>query len=135
MSSIRRSRFGKSKIDRENRDWKLLVTKAYLSFFLSLCETKTSDENFPGFGYLIEQLSKCKDHQLVWQYVDWAMSKDQRLAVEIFTKRASDELVSERMRTEAIVENLEKYPDALCLYLEYLINVKNLKVRLIFIGF
>lgn len=77
---------------------------------------------------MIENLSKCKDHQLVWTYVDWAMGVDQKQAVEIFTKRSGDELVSERMRVETIVESLEKYPDAFCLYLEYLVNVKNLKV-------
>lgn len=77
---------------------------------------------------MIEQLSKCKNHQLVWTYVDWAMGMDQKLAVGIFTKRATDELVSERMRVEAIVESLEKYPDALCLYLEHLVNVRNMKV-------
>lgn len=98
---------------------------------LSLCEGKLVDENFPGFGIMIEQLSKCKDHQLVWQYVDWAMSVDQKLAVEIFTKRAGDELMSERMRVEAIAESIEKYPDAFCLYLEYLVQVKNMKVTLI----
>jgi hypothetical protein len=87
-----------------------------------------SDENFPGIGFMVEQLSKCKDHQLVWKYVDWAMLMDQKLAVEIFTKRSGDELTSERMRIEVILESLEKYKDALCLYLEYLINTKNLKV-------
>lgn len=101
-----------------------------LIFVRSLCEKKRADETFPGFGFMIEQLAKCKDHQLVWTYVDWAMAIDERQAVEIFTKRAGDELVSERMRTETIVESLEKYPEAMCLYLEHLVNVKNLKVRL-----
>ena len=95
-------------------------------------DKKISDKHFPGFKFIVEQLSKCKDHQLVWSYVDWSMKIDQLEAVEIFTKRSSDELASERMRPEFVLENLENqnYVDALTIYLEYLIHFKNIKVKL-----
>ena len=91
---------------------------------------KIVDENFPDFEFVIEQLSRCKDHQLVWQYVDWAMQTDQVKAVEIFTKRSADELTSERMRVDLILESLQSYKDALTIYLEFLIHIKNIKVLL-----
>ncbi len=91
-----------------------------------------TDENFPGFKFVIEQLAKCRDHQLVWKYVDWAMQVDQALAVEIFTKRSSDELASERMRVDVVLDNLQNYRLALTIYLEFLINVKNIKVSCVF---
>ncbi len=86
------------------------------------------DEYFPGFNYVVQQLSSLKDYQLVWYYVDWAMVKDQLKAVEIFTKRPSDEIVSERMRVDTIIDNLQNYKEALVVYLEYLIFNKNIKV-------
>jgi vacuolar protein sorting-associated protein 3 len=88
-----------------------------------------TDENFPGFEYVIDMLSKLKEHNLVWKYVDWALTKDQKKGVEIFTKRSSDELVSERMRAEVILENIQIYRDALAYYLEFLIYTKNVKVE------
>ena len=73
-------------------------------------------------------LSKLKEHHLVWKYVDWALSKNQKKGIQIFTSRSSDELVSERMRTDFILENIQIYRDALACYLEYLIYTKNVKV-------
>ena len=73
-------------------------------------------------------LAKLKEHPLVWKYVDWALSKDQKKGVEIFTQRSSDELTSERMRYEVILESLQNYKEALAYYLEYLIYTKNVKV-------
>jgi vacuolar protein sorting-associated protein 3 len=99
---------------------------AYLP--LSLCDGDLVDEYFPGFDFIVEKLAQLNDHQLVWQYVDWAMSKQQSKAVEIFTKRANDELTSERMRTETILEYLQNYKEALAVYLEHLIYKKNIKV-------
>jgi len=57
------------------------------------------------------------------------LTRDQKKGVEIFTKRSSDELVSERMRAEVILENIQIYRDALAYYLEFLIYTKNVKVE------
>ncbi|RNA43847.1 Transforming growth factor-beta receptor-associated 1 [Brachionus plicatilis] len=70
-----------------------------------LIEAKIEDSNFPGFNFFIEQLSKCIEHHVVWNYVHWAMEIDQAKAVEIFTNREIGELNSEH----------------------YLVNTKNLK--------
>ena len=75
------------------------------------------DENFPGFDFMVDMLSKLKEHQLVWKYVDWALGKNQKKGVEIFTMRSGDELTSERMRYDVILENLQNYKEALAHYL------------------
>ena len=104
-----------------------LVDQYESVFFHSLCDKKLVDSNFPGFDFIVEQLAKCKDHQLVWKYVDWSMQVNQAKAVEIFTKRSADELTSERMRIDTVLENIQSYKEALTVYLEYLIHTKNIK--------
>lgn len=59
------------------------------------------------------------------------MSIDQKKAVQIFTKRSPDELSSERMRVDVILESLEKYKQAQLIYLDFLVVTKNLKVKFI----
>lgn len=86
------------------------------------------DEYFPGFDYVIEQFSQLKDYQLLWNNLDWVMSKDRIKGVRIFTQRPKDELTSERMRPDLIIDYLTNYKEALTLYLEYLIYEKNIKV-------
>lgn len=93
-----------------------------------MCDGKIKDEYFPGFDFVIDQLSKLKEHQLVWQYVEWALKINQKKAVEIFTKRSADELTSERMRIDLILDNFQNYREAYLIYLEFLIYTKNIKV-------
>jgi hypothetical protein len=97
-------------------------------FLNSICDKKLVDEHFPGFTFFVDQLAKCRDHQLVWKYVDWAMQVDQAVAVEVFTKRSTDELASERMRVDNVLDCLQNYKLALTIYLEFIIHVKNIKV-------
>ena len=87
-----------------------------------------SDEYFPGFDYVVKQLSTLKDHQLLLSYIDWAMNIDQEKAVEIFTKRPTNELASERLRPDVIIERLVNYKEALVIFLEYLVYNKNIMV-------
>ena len=72
-------------------------------------------------------LTKLKDHQLVWKHLDWAMNKNEVKAVEIFTRRSADELTSERMRIDLILDYLKNYKTAMIIYLEYLVFQKNIK--------
>lgn len=96
--------------------------------FLSLCDGSLNDQYFPGFDFVIEQLSRLKDYQLLWNNMDWIMNTDRIKGVRIFTQRAADELASERMRPDTIIDYLTNYKEALTLYLEYLIYEKNIKV-------
>ena len=60
--------------------------------------------------------------------MDWIMNLDQVNGVKVFTGRASDELTSERMRPDVIIDYLSNFKEALTIYLEYLIYEKNIKV-------
>ncbi len=96
-------------------------------------DEKINDIYFPGFNYVIEFLSKLQDTKLVWNYIDWAMFKNQNLAVKIFTERPSLELTNERMRPEIIVDFLKSYKTALVIYLEHLVFTKQIQVKIILI--
>ncbi len=91
-----------------------------------LCDGNLSDEFFPGFDFFVEELSCLKDHQIVLDYLDWAMCRDQVKAVEIFTKRSQDELASEKLKPDLVLERLGNYKVALVMYLEFLVLEKNL---------
>jgi hypothetical protein len=116
------------------KEYKILQFLVHCSYFikhilkLRLTDRIIEDQYFPGLDYLIEELCKLKDHQLVWKYFDWVMKIDETKGVRLFTKRAVDELTSERMRIDTILDNLIKYKVALTLYLEHLIFIKNNKV-------
>ena len=106
------------------------------NFFLSngietlrLCDGTLQDEYFPGLNFVIEQMSRLKDYQLLWRNIDWVMNINQANAIKIFTQREADELASERMRPDIIIDYLMNYKEALVLYLEYLIYEKNIKVN------
>ncbi|XP_023220764.1 transforming growth factor-beta receptor-associated protein 1-like [Centruroides sculpturatus] len=85
------------------------------------------DEDFPGLEYFVEFLSKLSDYHLVWKYVDFVLEKNEELGVKIFTNRPENELPSERMRPELIVDYFHRFPVALIKYLEYLVFVKKLE--------
>ena len=74
-------------------------------------------------------MSRLKDYQLLWRNIDWVMNINQANAIKIFTQREADELASERMRPDIIIDYLMNYKEALVLYLEYLIYEKNIKVN------
>ena len=108
----------------------ILTKKTEEAFLIwkSLCEGSLEDKYFPGFLFVIEQLTKLNNYQLLWQNMDWIMNLDQVNGVKVFTGRASDELTSERMRPDVIIDYLSNFKEALTIYLEYLIYEKNIKV-------
>jgi len=92
-----------------------------LRVWKELCEGSLTDMFFPGFEFVIGELSCLKEHQLVLGYLDWAMCRDQAKAVEMFTRRPDDELTSERLRSDVVVERLGNYKVALVMFLEFLV--------------
>lgn len=108
------------------------ISNIHLPLNTSLCDGTLTDEYFPGFDYVIQQLSRLKDHKLLLSYLDWAMNKNQTKSVEIFTQRPEDELESERLRPDLVIERLLNYKEALVLFLEYLVFNKNTMVHLSF---
>ena len=51
--------------------------------------------------------------------------------LQIFTERPQNELPSERLRPETVIDYLHRFPKAVITYLEYLVFQKKLEVSLV----
>ncbi|XP_029316686.1 LOW QUALITY PROTEIN: transforming growth factor-beta receptor-associated protein 1 [Cottoperca gobio] len=69
------------------------------------------------YGHIVWTLSQLQDEDAVWKFADWTLQKNQEIGVQIFIKRPPDD----RFETQDVLALLEKYPQALLLYLEFLI--------------
>ncbi|XP_071354087.1 transforming growth factor-beta receptor-associated protein 1 [Trachinotus anak] len=70
------------------------------------------------YGHIVWTLSQMEDRDTVWTFADWTLKRNQEIGVQIFTKRPTDD----RLETQDVLVLLEKYPLALVLYLEFLIQ-------------
>uniref|UniRef100_A0A4W4GKZ9 CNH domain-containing protein n=1 Tax=Electrophorus electricus TaxID=8005 RepID=A0A4W4GKZ9_ELEEL len=70
------------------------------------------------FQYIVDFLSRCPNLDLVWKYADWALQKDQKIGVQIFTKRP---ISKELLNADDVITYLQKHHRALLLYLEHLV--------------
>ncbi|XP_030637432.1 transforming growth factor-beta receptor-associated protein 1 homolog [Chanos chanos] len=74
------------------------------------------------FEYVVDFLSFCPKPDLVWKYADWALQKDQKIGVQIFTKRPiSDDETAGKLNPDDVITYLQKHSQALLLYLEHLV--------------
>ncbi|XP_072119317.1 transforming growth factor-beta receptor-associated protein 1 homolog [Mobula birostris] len=73
------------------------------------------------FDYIVDFLSFCSNHELVWKYADWALQRNEEVGVRIFTRRPVDENQTTSMNPDDIVNYLHKYKKALVVYLEHLV--------------
>ena len=64
---------------------------------------------------------------MVLQYAQWALDRNQEEAARVFTERVDGEK-SEQLKPSFLLDFLKPYPDATLIYLEYLVNDKNLMV-------
>ena len=64
------------------------------------------------------------------KYARWALERDEKIAVKIFTARRTPEQPSERMKPESVINFLSPFATATISYLEYLVHDKGLKVSL-----
>ena len=67
---------------------------------------------------------------MVLKYARWALERDEKIAVKIFTARRTPEQPSERMKPESVINFLSPFATATISYLEYLVHDKGLKVSL-----
>ncbi|XP_069392114.1 transforming growth factor-beta receptor-associated protein 1 isoform X2 [Paralichthys olivaceus] len=70
------------------------------------------------YGHIVWTLSQLEDKDIVRNFAEWTLQKNQEIGVQIFTKRQPDD----RLETQEVFILLEKYPLALVLYLEFLIH-------------
>lgn len=89
--------------------WKKLETKQLI------------DNSYPGLGYLITILCEIDDIPFLLRHVDFVLERDQHEAVNIFTNRTTDQNALGFLAPESVIEHLQRYPEALRKYLEFLI--------------
>uniref|UniRef100_A0A672HNN3 Transforming growth factor-beta receptor-associated protein 1-like n=1 Tax=Salarias fasciatus TaxID=181472 RepID=A0A672HNN3_SALFA len=76
------------------------------------------------YGHIVKTLSELKSPDIVWAFADWTLQQNQETGVQIFTRRPPDDLFD----ANDVLTLLHKYPLALLLYLEFLINDLNNEV-------
>ncbi|KAJ8397886.1 hypothetical protein AAFF_G00432330 [Aldrovandia affinis] len=73
------------------------------------------------YEYVVDFLSFCSSLDLVWKYAEWALQKEQKVGVQIFTRRAVSDEQEAQMSPDAVIKRLHKYHQATVLYLEHLV--------------
>lgn len=80
------------------------------------------DEYYPGLNFIIKLMSEMDDVELLLRNVDFVLEKDQHQAVTIFTNRTTDDKnVLGWLSPDSIIEHLQRYPEALRKYIEFLV--------------
>lgn len=80
-----------------------------------------TDSTFPGLSFVTNVLARLTDLELLWKYVDWILERSEEEGVKIFMQHPEEEVESDRMKPENIVDYISRFPKALVAYLEYLI--------------
>ncbi|XP_064413657.1 transforming growth factor-beta receptor-associated protein 1 homolog [Latimeria chalumnae] len=73
------------------------------------------------YEYIVDFLSFCSNHELVWKYADWALQKNEKVGVQIFTKRPLEEQQTNSLNPDDAIKYLTRYPKAVTAYLEHLV--------------
>ncbi|PVD33381.1 hypothetical protein C0Q70_04636 [Pomacea canaliculata] len=104
-----------------------------LGVWTKLVDDGVKDEAFPGLPFVVEVLANLSDHDLVWKYIDWVLEKDEELGVKVLTERPPNEPPSERLRPDAVIDYLHRFPKAVITYLEYLVFQRKLEFDVILV--
>ncbi|KAM9212646.1 transforming growth factor-beta receptor-associated protein 1 [Dugong dugon] len=88
-----------------------------------ICDSTRSDL----YEYVVDFLTYCLDHELVWKYADWVLQKSEEVGVQVFTKRPLDEQQKNSFNPDDVISCLKKYPKALVRYLEHLVIDRRLQ--------
>ncbi|KAK6191375.1 hypothetical protein SNE40_003084 [Patella caerulea] len=98
-----------------------------LHIWTRLVNGEIQDKSFQGLEFVVEFLANLNDHELVWKYLDWVLEKNEEFGVQILTQRPANEVQSERLRPDAVIDYLHRFPLAVVTYLEYLVFQKKLE--------
>ncbi|XP_066476276.1 transforming growth factor-beta receptor-associated protein 1 [Tiliqua scincoides] len=80
------------------------------------------------YEYIVDFLTSCLDHELVWKYAEWVLQRNEEIGVYIFTKRpAEEEQQKNSFNPEDVISCLNKYPKSLVKYLEFLVLERRIK--------
>ncbi|XP_028293777.1 transforming growth factor-beta receptor-associated protein 1 [Gouania willdenowi] len=76
-----------------------------------------------AYGHIVRTLSQLRNSEMVWTFAEWTVQTNQKIGVHIFTKRPPDD----QFEVDDVLVVLETFPQALLLYLEFLIYKLNSK--------
>ncbi|XP_062982292.1 transforming growth factor-beta receptor-associated protein 1 isoform X2 [Elgaria multicarinata webbii] len=80
------------------------------------------------YEYIVDFLTSCLDHELVWKYAEWVLQQSEEVGVYIFTKRPLEEAQHKNsFNPDDVISCLNKYPTSLVKYLEFLVLEKRIK--------
>ncbi|XP_006639313.1 transforming growth factor-beta receptor-associated protein 1 homolog [Lepisosteus oculatus] len=79
------------------------------------------------YEYIVDFLTFSSKQDLIWKYADWALQKNEKVGVQIFTKRPEDEEKKGKLNPDNVIKYLHKYSQAIILYLEHLVFEKNIQ--------
>ncbi|XP_015670729.1 transforming growth factor-beta receptor-associated protein 1 [Protobothrops mucrosquamatus] len=79
------------------------------------------------YDYIVDFLTSCSDHELVWKYAEWILEHNEEVGVYIFTKRPVEDQEKNSFNPDDVIKCLKKYPVSLVKYLEYLVLEKRIK--------
>nr|XP_003218817.1 PREDICTED: transforming growth factor-beta receptor-associated protein 1 [Anolis carolinensis] len=79
------------------------------------------------YDYIVDFLTSCSDHELVWKYAEWVLQRSEEVGVYIFTKRPLEEEPNNSFNPDDVISCLNKYPISLVKYLEFLVLERRIK--------
>ncbi|KAJ7319730.1 hypothetical protein JRQ81_019241 [Phrynocephalus forsythii] len=79
------------------------------------------------YDYIVDFLTSCPDHELVWKYAEWVLQCNEEVGVYIFTKRPLEEEERNSFNPDDVIRCLNKYPISLVKYLEFLVLERRIK--------
>ncbi|ETE73866.1 Transforming growth factor-beta receptor-associated protein 1, partial [Ophiophagus hannah] len=79
------------------------------------------------YDYIVDFLTSCSDHELVWKYAEWILGHNEEVGVYIFTKRPLEDQEKNSFNPDDVIKCLKKYSVSLVKYLEYLVLEKRIK--------
>ncbi|KAK6486747.1 transforming growth factor-beta receptor-associated protein 1-like [Huso huso] len=95
---------------------------AAVQLWVRIVKGELQDTTRPDlYEYVVDFLSFCSSQELVWKYADWALQKNQKVGVQIFTRRPVDEEKAGKLNPDDIIKYLHKYSQAVTQYLEHLV--------------
>ncbi|XP_014664764.1 PREDICTED: transforming growth factor-beta receptor-associated protein 1-like isoform X2 [Priapulus caudatus] len=92
-----------------------------LALWTRMLDGELEGDPLVNIKYMAKILTSVTDQHLMWKYADWLLKKDEKLGVTMFTCQSVDGAELEPAQAPAVLEFLQRYPEALLKYLEYLV--------------
>ncbi|KAK3925412.1 Transforming growth factor-beta receptor-associated protein 1 [Frankliniella fusca] len=100
-----------------------------LSLWCQMISGELFDSNFKGISFFADVLKAIGDAEVLWQYADLVLDNNEVDGVELFIQNQTAGTPTPTMELDphTVADYLQRYPKALILYLEYLINEKGIE--------